>query len=93
VNVRIAEARDAVVSVRDHGVGIPEEKCARIFECFYRAHTDTPHDYGGMGTGLYLSRAIVTRHGGEMWFESEEGRGSTFHVRLPLTRKGVTAPS
>jgi two-component system sensor histidine kinase VicK len=70
--------------VRDQGVGIPPEKHARIFERFFRAHTDTPHDYGGMGTGLYLSRAIVARHGGEIWFESEEGRGSTFHVRLPL---------
>jgi predicted ATPase/signal transduction histidine kinase len=92
VNVRIAEARDAIVSVRDHGVGIPAGKCSRIFECFYRAHTDTAHDYGGMGTGLYLSRVVVARHGGEMWFETEEGHGSAFHVRLPLRNEGVPAP-
>jgi PAS domain S-box-containing protein len=90
VDVRVAGARDAVVSVRDRGVGIPPEKHAQIFERFFRAHTDTPHDYGGMGTGLYLSRAIVARHGGEIWFESEEERGSSFHVRLPLTRAGAT---
>jgi signal transduction histidine kinase len=93
VNVRIADAQDAVVSVIDHGVGIPAEKRSRMFECFYRAHTDTPHDYGGMGTGLYLSRAVVARHGGEMYFESEEGRGSAFHVRLPLRRQGASGPS
>jgi PAS domain S-box-containing protein len=92
INLAIAEDREAIVSVRDHGVGIPAGKYAGMFECFYRAHTDTAHDYGGMGTGLYLSRAIVARHGGEMWFESEEGRGSTFHVRLPLTPAGGTAP-
>ncbi|XYI00972.1 AAA family ATPase [Sorangium sp. So ce1128] len=93
VDVRIEDARDALVSVRDQGVGIPVDKRACIFERFHRAHTDTPHDHGGMGTGLYLSRAIVVRHGGEMWFESEEGRGSTFHVRLPLTCEGATVPS
>jgi signal transduction histidine kinase len=93
VNVRIADAQEAIVSVRDHGVGIPAGKRSRIFECFHRAHTDTPHDYGGMGTGLYLSRAVVARHGGEMYFESEEGRGSTFYISLPLGLKGTTVPS
>jgi signal transduction histidine kinase len=73
-------------------VGIPAKERSKIFECFHRVHTDTPHDHGGMGTGLYLSRAIVTRHGGEMSFESEEGRGSTFHVRLPLSGRDTTVP-
>jgi len=76
--------REAVVSVTDHGVGIPREKQPRIFEPFYRAHTDTPYDFGGMGGGLYLAKAIVTRHGGTIGFVSEEGRGSTFTFRLPL---------
>jgi signal transduction histidine kinase len=93
VTVQIADEHDAIVSVRDQGVGIPAGKCAQIFECFYRAHTDTPHDYGGMGTGLYLSQAIVARHGGEIYFESEEGCGSTFHVRLPLRQRGGPGPS
>lgn len=93
VTVQIEGSEDAVVSVRDHGVGIPSRERAKIFECFHRAHTDTPHDYGGMGTGLYLSRSVVRRHGGEMSFESEEGRGSTFQVRLPLGVRGTTAPS
>ncbi|TAK32744.1 MAG: PAS domain-containing protein [Chloroflexota bacterium] len=74
----------AVVSVRDYGVGIPEDKQSRIFERFYRAHTGTPYDYGGMGVALFISREIIARHGGRMWFESEEGKGSTFYFSLPL---------
>lgn len=76
--------REAVVSVRDTGIGIPKEKQADIFQPFYRAHTGTPYDYGGMGVGLYISREIITRHGGKMWFESEEDKGSTFYFSLPL---------
>lgn len=76
------EGRTAIVCVRDHGVGIPREKQERIFQRFYRAHTDTPQDYGGMGVGLYIAREIIAQHGGEMWFESEEGSGSTFCFSL-----------
>lgn len=75
-------AHEATVCVRDHGVGIPREKQARIFERFYRAHTDTPHDYGGMGVGLYIAREVISQHGGTMWFESEEGSGSKFCFSL-----------
>lgn len=74
----------AVVSVRDYGVGIPKEKQDHIFERFYRAHAGTPYDFGGMGVGLYISREIILRHGGKMWFQSEEGKGSTFYFSLPL---------
>ena len=65
-------------------MGIPADRQAGIFERFYRAHAGTPHDYGGLGVGLYLSREIARRHGGELRFESEEGRGSRFQLTLPL---------
>jgi signal transduction histidine kinase len=55
-----------------------------MFERFYRAHIGTPYDYGGLGVGLYISREIARQHGGDIWFESEEGKGSTFHFSLPL---------
>ncbi len=72
------------VSVRDQGLGIPRDKQARIFERYYRAHAGTPEDYGGIGVGLDMSREIVSRHGGRMWFESEPGAGSIFSFTLPL---------
>ncbi len=75
---------EVVVSVEDKGVGIPRDRQARIFERYYRAHAGTQNDYGGMGLGLDMSREIVSRHGGRMWFESEPGVGSTFSFSLPL---------
>lgn len=78
----------AVVSVRDEGVGIPERRQSNVFEPFYRAHIGTSLDYGGLGVGLHISREIVRQHGGDMWFESEEGAGSTFHFSVPLAEPG-----
>jgi len=75
----------ATLSVRDHGVGIPADRREHMFDRFYRAHTGTPHDYGGTGLGLYVAQAIVARHGGTMGCDSVEGQGTTFTVRLPLT--------
>ena len=79
-----SEAGEVIVSVRDHGLGIPPERQARIFERFYRAHAGTPLDYGGLGVSLGMSRDVVTRHGGRIWFESAPGKGSTFFFSLPL---------
>ena len=79
-----AHGDEAIVSVRDQGVGIPAGKQARIFQPFYRAHARTPFDYGGMGVGLHISQEIVQRHGGRIRFTSEEGRGSEFQFSLPL---------
>jgi signal transduction histidine kinase len=79
---------EAVFSVEDRGVGIAPERQARLFERFYRAHAGTPEDYGGLGLGLEMSREIVRRHGGRMWFVSEQGKGSTFHFAVPLAGEG-----
>jgi signal transduction histidine kinase len=83
-----------VVRVRDRGVGIPSEKRDYIFQRFFRAHTDTPYDSGGMGVGLHLSQVIARQHGGDVWFQSAEGGGSTFYLRLPLrgASRGTPAP-
>jgi PAS domain S-box-containing protein len=75
---------EAIVAIRDQGVGIPKDRQTHIFERFYRAHTGTPFDYGGMGVGLYISHEIVHAHHGRIWFKSEEGKGSTFFFALPL---------
>ena len=84
VDIDIATSdKYVMISVRDRGIGIPADQQNRIFELFFRAHAGTPHDVGGLGIGLFMARAITIRHGGAMWFESEEGRGSTFYMRLP----------
>ncbi|HET8541381.1 MAG TPA: PAS domain-containing sensor histidine kinase [Anaeromyxobacter sp.] len=82
-----ADGGEVHVAVRDHGVGIPEERQGQVFERFYRAHAGTPEDYGGLGVGLDLAREIVRRHGGRIWFESTPGGGSTFHFSLPAARE------
>jgi signal transduction histidine kinase len=79
---------EAIVTVHDHGVGIPADRQARIGQRFYRAHTGTPYDYGGMGVGLYIAKEIAARHGGKLWFKSEQGRGSAFSFSLPLRPSG-----
>lgn len=76
--------KKAIVSVKDQGVGITKEKQERIFERFYRAHTGTMYDYGGLGIALYMAKEVISRHGGKLWFESVENGGSTFHFSLPL---------
>jgi len=70
--------------VRDSGVGIPEEDLPRIFERFYRV--DRSRTGGGTGLGLSISRHIVEAHGGRIWAESVEGRGSTFYFTIPASR-------
>ena len=94
VEVRLAsqEGLEALVSIRDQGIGIPRERQARVFERYFRAHAGTTSDHGGLGLGLGVSREIVLRHGGRIWFESEPGAGSTFHFTLPLVPGQRPAP-
>lgn len=72
----------AVLKVRDHGIGIPKDKLDVIFNRFERAVDDKA--FQGLGVGLYIVNQIVKAHAGKIWAESEEGKGSTFIVELPL---------
>ena len=84
VSVLLA-ARDseALIEVKDTGVGIPAAEQSRLYERFYRASTATERAIPGVGLGLTIAKAIVEAHGGELGFDSAEGRGTTFRVRLP----------
>jgi signal transduction histidine kinase len=79
---------EAIVSVRDHGPGLPPDEFVHIFERFYRAPGVDVQSGSrmGLGLGLYISRQIVERHGGRIWVESVPGKGSTFSFALPLHR-------
>ncbi len=70
--------------VRDNGVGIAEAAQPHIFTPFYRADNPLRDEVGGTGLGLSITRKLVELHGGEIWFESHEGQGSTFSFTLPL---------
>jgi len=77
----------AVVSVADTGIGIPPAEQVRLFERFYRTSSATERSIPGIGLGLSISRAIALGHGGAISVQSEEGRGTTFTVELPITAK------
>jgi len=66
--------------VRDNGLGVPESGKSRLFQVFQRLH---PAAAPGEGMGLAIVHRIVERHGGKIWAESEEGRGTTFFFLLP----------
>jgi two-component system phosphate regulon sensor histidine kinase PhoR len=89
VTVGVADAGDELVaSVRDQGVGIPRTAISRIFERFYKVDRARVRG-GGTGLGLSIARHVVEQHGGRIWVESEEGRGSTFSFALPVARERV----
>jgi signal transduction histidine kinase len=93
IEVALNTSVEAVtISVRDQGMGIPRELHGKIFERFYRAVPLQQRAFPGIGMGLYIVAEIVKHHGGTIRVESERGKGSTFHVTLPLaaSREEVT---
>lgn len=82
VVVSVEQIRDELCfAVTDTGQGIPADKLEAVFERFLQV---TENDRRGVGLGLYISKCIVQGHGGRIWAESTPGRGSTFHVALPV---------
>jgi len=77
------------ISVADTGIGIPAEKQAWIFEAFAQADGGTSRKYGGTGLGLTIARQLAQRLGGDLRVKSEVGKGSSFHVYLPVAGPSV----
>ena len=70
-------------SISDTGIGIPSEHLDKIFDRFYQVENTTSRVYEGTGLGLSITRAYVELMGGEIWLESEQGKGSTFYFKIP----------
>lgn len=73
-----------IVSVQDFGIGIAQDHLDKLFDRYYRVD-NTAMRFEGLGLGLFISSEILKRHQGSFWIESEQGSGSTFYFRLPLT--------
>lgn len=72
------------VSVKDNGIGIPEREKESIFNKFFRASNALKVKHEGTGLGLYISKNIIKVHGGELWFNSVETKGTTFYFTIPF---------
>lgn len=73
----------ALISVKDNGIGIDKESGAKLFNLFHRIHKDSSR-FEGTGVGLALCKNIVEKYHGKIWFESEPNHGTTFFIQLPI---------
>jgi len=78
---------EVVFSVQDNGIGIPDDQKSRIFTKFFRAENAVHAETVGSGLGLFINKNIIESHGGRIWFESENDKGTVFSFALPLGKK------
>ncbi len=94
ISVTITERSDDVlVTIKDEGIGVPKEKQRKIFERFYQVDGSARRRFGGTGIGLAIVKRIVDAHKGQIWVESEVGKGSVFYFTLPKVVVEETAVS
>ena len=77
------EGQHILISVQDSGVGISKDELKKIFTKFYQAYTGDDRKNEGTGLGLFICKEIIEKHNGEIWAESDVGKGSTFTIKLP----------
>ncbi len=88
VIVNCSEIAEGIqVSVRDEGIGISKEMRAKVFDLFFRVNDAKENTFPGMGLGLYITYNIIQRHGGKIWVEGEQGKGSVFYFILPYNQR------
>jgi len=76
--------KEIEVWVKDSGIGIPKGQQDRVFTKFFRGANAVKMETEGTGLGLYITKNIIEAHGGKIWFESEEGKGTTFYFTIPI---------
>lgn len=76
--------KEILFKIKDSGIGIPEDQKERIFQKFFRAANAMRFVTEGTGLGLFITKNIIEAHGGKIWFESKEGKGTTFYFTLPI---------
>jgi signal transduction histidine kinase len=81
------------VSVIDDGIGIPVKDLSHVFERFYQVESHLTRKHGGMGLGLSVAKVMTELHGGRIWAESVEGKGSNFTLLLPVNPEQASAAS
>ncbi|OJX28436.1 MAG: hypothetical protein BGO86_07430 [Chryseobacterium sp. 36-9] len=83
ITTKLTEEGCVMFSVRDYGIGIPEDKKDKVFEQYYRVSGSKEHTFPGLGLGLYISSEIIKRSGGRIFVNSVEGKGSDFCFEIP----------
>ncbi len=79
------ETGDVKISIKDSGIGIPATEKTNIFSRFFRASNAAHYQEKGSGLGLFIAKGIIEKHGGKIWFESGEQKGTTFYFIIPTT--------
>lgn len=77
-------SQNIIIKIADNGMGIPKSQQGQIFNKLFRANNVREKDTEGTGLGLYLVKSIIEHSGGKVWFESEENKGTTFFVEIPI---------
>jgi signal transduction histidine kinase len=91
----IAEKKEnyILISIQDTGIGISKDELKKIFNKFYQAYTGDDRKNEGTGLGLFICREILQKHKGEIWVESQIGKGSQFYIKIPYLHKMVLIPN
>ncbi|MES2314973.1 MAG: ATP-binding protein [Patescibacteria group bacterium] len=87
ISLTLDETKTILLKISDSGYGIPKNQQHKIFTKLFRADNVIGKDTEGTGLGLYIAKSIVEQGGGKIWFTSDENKGSTFYVTLPLVKK------
>ena len=90
----IAEKKEdhILISVKDTGIGVSEDELKKIFAKFYQAYTGDDRKNEGTGLGLFICKEIIQKHNGNIWAESELGKGSNFMIKIPYLHRMVVDP-